>query len=347
SNEPVVEELDDTEPSAKNDNSELLNILDEILDDGTADPFSNMIPSESGVSEASAIENALASDYDGDPIMDILDDILEDVGGDEQDSKERSFTGESDSTRRAKRKKYWKTQEVRELIRANDPRSSAKAEEMIATLEMMAKEESNDDFLPGPLQYTMLIDAYAKSGTVDAIQRAEAVIDRIFEADEESNGTVISPTAQMLNAVMGAYANIGSVEAAERATGILERMEYMKEFGGSVKPTVHSYSLAISAWAKCESEAAAENAEKILNRLFEVYDEVFHSDSEDQGRYREELKPNNIVFNSVIDAWARSGGPDAGEKAEALLHRMEVVSRMNEYDVRPDTISFNTCIKGA
>lgn len=172
---------------------------------------------------------------------------------------------------------------------------------MIASLEQMAAEEGVDDYLPGPVQYTMLIDAYAKSGTPDSIQRAEAVIDEIFEKADKGNA--ITPSPQMLNSVMGGYANIGNAEAAEKATALLDRMEYLKEFGGTVKPTVHSYSIAISAWTKCESEAAAENAENILNRLFEDYDQVFGSEDGDQSRYARELKPNNIVLNSVIDAW--------------------------------------------
>lgn len=54
-----------------------------------------------------------------------------------------------------------------------------------------------------------------------------------------------------------------------------------------------------------------------------------------------------FVFRSVHSCRARSGSSKAGEKAEALLHKMEVLSRMDQYnDVRPDTISFNTCIKG-
>jgi hypothetical protein len=133
------------------------------------------------------------------------------------------------------------------------------------------------------------------------MQRAEAVIDRVLESDEQSDGTSISASAQMLNAVMGVYANTGTVEAAEKATTLLDRLEYLQEFGGSVKPTVHSYSIAISAWIKCESADAAIKAESILNRLFENYDEVLHS--EDQSSYAEELKPNNIVMNSCMDAW--------------------------------------------
>jgi hypothetical protein len=150
---------------------------------------------------------------------------------------------ENSMSRKARRKKYFKTQEVRELIRANDPRAPAKEEEMIATLEQMAKDENNDEYLPGTRQYTVLIDAYAKSQT----SGAEKLIERIMKSN-------IDFTTTMMNAIMGAYANMGTVEGAKQATTILERMEYIRDFGGgAIKPTVYSYSLAISAWAKCHS----------------------------------------------------------------------------------------------
>lgn len=210
-------------------------------------------------------------------------------------------TGESASARRARRKKFWKTQEMRELIKTNDPSAPAKAEEIIASLEKLAEQENDKDYLPGPIQYTLLIDAYSKSGADDAIQRAEAVIERLLVAGDQSNGTNVSPTAHMLNAVMSTYASIGNEESAEKASAVLERMEYLKKFGKLVKPTVHSYSIAISAWAKCGSLAAAEKAESILNRLMKDYDEALQND--DLVQWEEELTPNNVVFNSVIDAW--------------------------------------------
>ncbi|KAL9180807.1 hypothetical protein ACHAXT_011260 [Thalassiosira profunda] len=285
-------------------------------------------------------------------LLGILDEILEDVDDEDDEDDEELFNeprsdlpsplsegdGETASARRARRKKYWQTQGVRELIKANNPTAATKAEEMISALEKMAEEEKNEEYLPGPVQYTMLIDAYAKRGTTDAIQKAEEVIDRILESDAQSDGAAVI-SAQMLNSLMGAYANMGTVESAEKAMALLDRMEYLKNFGGSVKPTVHSYSIAISAWVKCESEQAAMNAENVLNRLFEEYDTVLQSDEPS-----DELRPNNFVFNSAIDAWARSGSPKAGEKAEELLHRMEVLSHLDSYDVRPDTITFNTCI---
>ena len=289
-------------------------------------------------------------------LLNLIDDILDDMDIEDEegeDATEDEFTNEqlhllsgerSSSVRRARRKKYWKTQEVRELLKNNDPHAAAaKAEEMISSLEMMAEKEDDVEYLPSQSEYTLLIESYANIGTYEGVQRAEAVIDRILESsnNEESNGPTLG--AKMLNALISSWAAIGTVEAAEKATALLEKMEYMQKFG-SVKPTVHSYSIAISAWAKCQNEVAAENAELILNRLFENYDQVLQNDQEESG-YIETLKPNGIVFNSVIDAWANSGSINAGEQAEALLHRMEVLSRLDEYDVRPDTISFNTCIK--
>jgi len=290
-------------------------------------------------------------------LLDILDEILvdddEDLDALTEDDYEQLNLDEgvdissSRETRRAKRKKYWKATVVFELLKENKYiKAAKKAEEMISSLERMAKEEDDTEYLPGENEYTLLIDAYSKVGTFDAIHKAEAVIDHILELSNDQSNTSgsVKPTAKMFNALISAWSSIGTSEAAEKATAILDKMEYLQQFSGSVRPTVHSYSITISAWAKCHSEAAAENAENILNRLFENYDKVLKSD-DDQSHYAEKLTPNGIVFNSCIDAWATSGSANSGERAEALLHRMEVLSRLDEYDVRPDTISFNTCIK--
>ena len=110
---------------------------------------------------------------------------------------------------------------------------------------------------------------------------------------------------------------------------------------GTVKPSVHSFAIAINAWSNVGSEAAAHNAEEILKRLLDDYDEAMEQNAE----YAKELRPNNVVFNSVIDAWARTGSIIAGEQAESILLRMETLSTNQIYDVRPDTITFNTCSK--
>lgn len=115
----------------------------------------------------------------------------------EDDEGNASNSNKSESSaRRAKRKKFWKTQEVRELIKQNDRNAIFEAEEMITQLEHMAAEEGDDEYLPGPIQYTTLIEAYANGGTVDAPQRAEKVINRLLSANNKD----AKPTTPMLNA---------------------------------------------------------------------------------------------------------------------------------------------------
>lgn len=143
----------------------------------------------------------------------------------DNNKNENDIDRSESSTRRAKRKKFWKTQEVRELIKQNDRSAIAKAEEMITQLERMAAEEGDDEYLPGPIQWTTLIEAYSHGGTADAPQRAEKVINRLLS----TNSKEAKPTTPMLNAIIGAYASIGTESSAEQATAILERMEYIKD----------------------------------------------------------------------------------------------------------------------
>jgi hypothetical protein len=56
------------------------------------------------------------------------------------------------------------------------------------------------------------------------------------------------------------------------------------------------------------------------------------------------VKPNTITYNSVIDAWANSKDPNAGIRAEAILQRMEEQYKMGNRDVEPNTLSYNSAI---
>ena len=253
-----------------------------------------------------SIDNGDTDDSDSSSLVNILDDIL---GTDEEDGEEgdkeifdESIDGKGDGSgfkRRLRRKKYWKSQDVRELIRANDPRAAAEAEQMITTLETMAEKKDDAEYLPGPEEYTLLVEAYAKSGTAEALRKAEAVIERVLdERADEGAGRAVPPTAPLLNAMIAAYATVGDVGAAQKATTILERMGRAKQSGGTLRPTVHSYAIAISAWAKCASEIAAEEAEVILRQLLDDHKEALKSEGPDG--YAVKVRPNNIVLNRSV-----------------------------------------------
>ena len=58
----------------------------------------------------------------------------------------------------------------------------------------------------------------------------------------------------------------------------------------------------------------------------------------------DDMYPDTITYNSVIDAWAKSGDPSAGRKAESLLSEMLEQYKMGNEAVKPNTITFSSVI---
>jgi len=56
------------------------------------------------------------------------------------------------------------------------------------------------------------------------------------------------------------------------------------------------------------------------------------------------VKPNTITYNSVANAWAKSGESDAARKAEAIVQKMADLSQNGDNDVKPNLISFTTVL---
>jgi hypothetical protein len=50
---------------------------------------------------------------------------------------------------------------------------------------------------------------------------------------------------------------------------------------------------------------------------------------------------SHFSFNSILDAWAKSGGGRAAaERAEEILEWMDRLHKSGNKDVKPDTISY-------
>ena len=118
--------------------------------------------------------------------------------------------------------------------------------------------------------------------------------------------------------------------------------------------------IGISAGAKgriTERLVGKENAERaqfILNKMNDFRRKIeleekrqgIDHDDEDNGivLYSKQLQADTVLYNSVIDAWARSTDPISGTKAEELLFEMEEKARLGDEKVAPDTITYNSVI---
>jgi len=57
------------------------------------------------------------------------------------------------------------------------------------------------------------------------------------------------------------------------------------------------------------------------------------------------VKPDTVSFTSVIDAWAKSKDPDAPQRAEIVLNRMQELFKSGYPDMKPNTVSFNSVLE--
>jgi pentatricopeptide repeat protein len=152
-----------------------------------------------------------------------------------------------------------------------------------------------------------------------------------MDANDE-NDIGLAPSTRTYSLVMDAWARSEEKEAngegARRAQKILEDMIALYREGYPVKPNVVAFTTVAAAWTRCQGSAdSAQNAEAVLDLMLQLY----------RTTGDEDFKPNEATANTVITAWARSGQPDACERAEAILRNMY------EY-CEPDVITYNSVL---
>ena len=114
----------------------------------------------------------------------------------------------------------------------------------------------------------------------------------------------------------------------------------------------------MNAWANVGSFEAAEQAEATLDSLVKraKADKKENTNYDDERSRLVLVRPDTIVFNSVIQCWATSGDVRAGKKSLRLLEQMKELagtssSENNDdkdeklyFDTHPDIITYNTVL---
>jgi pentatricopeptide repeat protein len=201
---------------------------------------------------------------------------------------------------------------------------------------------------PDKISYTTVIDAWARAGNAN---RAEALLREMEELSQKPNSSMV-PDIIAYTTVLSAYSQ--QKHDVNKALQLFERMQRFcpemttsagtyntlihwiaKSNGDSmqaeailrhmvrnnVKPCVITYTTVISCHA---NHGRAHEAETLFEEMLDRYERTGHVD----------YLPNVKTFASLLYAWAKSGAPEALERAHLLLHRMD------ELDIKPNTIVF-------
>ena len=124
-------------------------------------------------------------------------------------------------------------------------------------------------------------------------------------------------------------------------------------------PGTDSYSLVIDAFAKAGKVAKAEDVlmrvepQWLLDGDGQKHDSLAHfqDDGIRDDNYNgntfstaRKCRPSAMIYQAVLNAYANSKEPGSAQKAEQILHKMELLYRRGYDKLRPRTVSYNTVI---
>ena len=152
------------------------------------------------------------------------------------------------------------------------------------------------------------------------------------------------PDIVSYTSVILAWARSASPHAAENAEAILFRCKELaaKNKNKNIFPELITYNIVLDAWSrqsgrqerhlpgKKGDDTAARRAESLLHQMRDNRDDV---------------RPDKVSYNTVLNAWAKSGVSDvAGQRAREFLAEMKQEYRAGNERLKPDAITFNIVI---
>ena len=195
-----------------------------------------------------------------------------------------------------------------------------------ALLRKMEEEYSNGKLTFGPnaFSYNLVLESICRVHDSQSVVRAANLLRRMIHSDE------VEPDTFSFNQVLVLMSKRNG-----NASHIEELLRHMDEGAyTNAKPDVASFSAVIYACSRVAGRPSAEHAERLLQEM-----KCRAANGEEQ------LKPNRLCYNTVIDCWARSGeGTFGARRAEALLQEMQNNFFAGDVDISPNKMTFNAVL---
>jgi pentatricopeptide repeat protein len=233
------------------------------------------------------------------------------------------------------------------------------------------------DLLPDTKTYNTVVGALAKQGDKSSISYIQDIITEMSRNLDDGKNEEAKVNTQTYNALIKAYVKHGQETSAE---SILRQMQYEYDQGNhDVRPDSVTWNLVIEGHAKSQNERASHNTANIMDQMLEFGKK--HPDvkpdkvtitsmlkslvrkatkgNQNSGRQavdildkmiesyssgNELMKPDKIIFSTVINCVAKCGRSDAGSEALLLLNRMLKMHKEGYSNLKPDTVTLNTTL---
>ena len=171
--------------------------------------------------------------------------------------------------------------------------------------ELKGRYQSTGDvaFQPDIISYTTLLNAYGNCKTPGSAKRAEDILLQMNKVYQDDHFQV-KPNTLCFNEVLYAWAKSQDPNALQRAEMILHLMEDMSASRNTdVAPNTRSYNIVLLAAASGPKQDAAIRAQLFFDRMKES----------------NRVVPDAVTYNTVIEAYAKSGGDDTFQSILQLI----------------------------
>lgn len=211
------------------------------------------------------------------------------------------------------------------------------AVEAIKLLEHMKSESKRTgdvSIRPTIVSYFAVIDAWARSDSEEAGDKAEALLNELEEIYRAGDVTM-KPDVRVYARVLAAYAKSSDVSNYKKAAFLLRKMEKYALTGNEkhalTKPNTVCYNTLISSCARRNDAIEAFN---VLNKMDQYNTNV----KED----KDKVIPDHHTLNSVIYSVSKSNIKNKAQKAMKILERLERSD--GDWMSQPSTKSYNLVI---
>lgn len=250
------------------------------------------------------------------------------------------------------------------------------AERSVKLLRFMENAEI-EDLLPDTKTYNTVVGTLAKQRAVSSISKIQDIITDMIRNRDAGLNPDAKVTTQTYNALIKAYVKHGQEASAESI--LLQMQDEHNKGNHDVRPDSVTWNLVIEAHAKSQDERAAHKTAIIMEKMLEFgkkYPDVkpdkvtitsmlkslvrkavkgnkyvgqqavniLDKMIESYQRGNELMKPDKIIFSTVINCVAKCGKSDAGTEALLLLNRMQKMHEEGHSNLKPDTITLNTTL---
>jgi Pentatricopeptide repeat domain len=207
-------------------------------------------------------------------------------------------------------------------------------EALLKYMEVEYEKTLEADVRPNTVSYVTAIDAFIRRNEPDAARRAQATVDRMLRLYAKGLGHV-RPTRIIFNCLIHAYSKSKEKGAPQNAEKIFKWMETQSRIDEQVRPDGTSLCGVLNAWANLGSTEGAERALQIWNRMESV-------PSQERG-----FELSITMPNIAIKAIARTRDPDAVDKVERILLKLEDDYQTGTSRLRPDVTTASSVINAA